>query len=309
MTITLHMACDAPPMSWSDFRSAASPRSIALDGVVADGPRFDPEGPHINFNHHECVSRLETRATCAQVLMAIRQGLFSTFQSEGIPDATVWVNDCDQDVCTSWFLCNNSHLVTSTMNPLVNRLVSMEDALDTTAGAYPFPSSLPVLSELAWVFEPYTQFRMNGGLHTKRQDAFTSVVTDVELRIRAHIAGQGKSIPIDTRYEVRGGGQGWSLVQEIGAQARTAMFAEGITAFCAIMPHESEKRWRYSIGRMSILIPFNVPAILEALNKEEGCMTDRWGGGNTIGGSPRVNGSELTPQDVTRVINAVLAHA
>lgn len=56
---------------------ATEPFSIALDGYVNVGPRFDHEGPRVNFNHHEEVDRLATRATCGQVLMAIRQGLFT----------------------------------------------------------------------------------------------------------------------------------------------------------------------------------------------------------------------------------------
>lgn len=41
-------------------------------GVICN---LQDEGPRANFNHHEGVSRLETRATCGQVLLAIRMGL------------------------------------------------------------------------------------------------------------------------------------------------------------------------------------------------------------------------------------------
>lgn len=68
-----------PPMSWQEFTRKYEPRSIAMDGFVSTGPRFKKTGPYANFNHHEEVSRLETRVTCAQILIAIRQGLFRAF--------------------------------------------------------------------------------------------------------------------------------------------------------------------------------------------------------------------------------------
>ena len=47
--------------------------------------------------------------------------------------------------------------------------------------------------------------------------------------------------------------------------------------------------------------------ILKALNKAEGIIgEDLWGGGNTIGGSPRVNGSRLNPEQVAKIINDLI---
>lgn len=54
-----------------------------------------------------------------------------------------------------------------TMNPLLNKLVFMEDMLDTTAGAYPFPKEMETLHQLMWVFSPYHRFRVNGGLDNR----------------------------------------------------------------------------------------------------------------------------------------------
>ena len=42
--------------------------------------------------------------------MAIRQGLFRCFRDGSGPTARVYANDCDEDVCTAWFLLNNAHL-------------------------------------------------------------------------------------------------------------------------------------------------------------------------------------------------------
>lgn len=303
MPVVLHMQPQDEPLSWEAFVARTDPFSVALDGYVATGPRFDPDGPRINLNHHEEVDRLATRATCAQVLIAIRQGFFLCFRDEHGVQAQVYCNDCDEDVCLSWFLLKYGYLAEHVLNPMLNRLVTMEDLLDATAGAYPFPADLPYLAELAWIFAPYRQARLEGALETKDPDVYRNVVQEVEHRILQHLSGNGGNQELDTRYEKIGGGEGWALIREIGAQARTGLFADGVRAYVSVRERPS-KRWTYTVGRMSIFVPFNLPRIIEALNKAEGDGPGRWGGGNTIGGSPRVRGSKLPPDEVVRIVEA-----
>lgn len=309
MTISLEMRPKDPPLAWDNFVSTAPAFSIALDGYVSGPPRFDQKGPHVSFNHHEGVSRLETRATCAQVLMAVRQGLFRCFRKDSAPHAIVYVNDCDEDVCTAFFLLKHGFLADHAMNPLLNRLVAIEDLLDATAGAYPFPADLPALRELAWVFEPYRRVRLSGELDKKDPATYRGVVEDVESRILKHLVGHGSEIPLDTRYDRLGGGAGWAMIQEVGAQAKTGVLSDGICAYVAVRKRP-DGNWTYVVGRMSLFIDyFQVPAILDALNVAEGATgkPDRWGGGDTIGGSPRVAGSKLTPDEVGRIVNEVVS--
>lgn len=290
-----------PPRTWDDFRKTAPERSVALDGYVRGGPRFDPVRTIVNFNHHEDVDRLATRATCSQVLMAIRQGMFRTFRDASGPDAHCYVNDCDEDVCTSWYLIRHHAVCEQTMNPRLNRLVMMEDALDATAGAYPFPADLPALRELAWVFDPYRRFRLSGGLDGRDANAYLSVVQDVENRIDRHVMGHGDELALDTRYERIGGGTGWVMVREVGAQARTGMFGDGIRAYVSV--RETPTGFTYVVGRMSRFIPFDLDRIFQACNAVEPNATGGgWGGSDTVGGSPRVGGSRLGPTELTKII-------
>jgi hypothetical protein len=292
----------AAPLSWEEFCATHGPYAMALDGYVLAGPRFDPTGPRINLDHHTEVDRLATRATCAQVLMAICQGVFLSFHDTEGPRADVYVNDCDEDVCTSWFLLKFAHLLDYVVNPLLNRLVSIVDVLDTTAGAYPFPVDLPVLQELAWVFGPYRRFRLGGGLDRREPEDYVAVVEEVEQRILRHITGRGRRLPLDTRYDKIGGGPNWVLIHEIGPQARTGVFADGIRAYVSVR-QRLDGKWSYTVGRMSPFIPFDVPTILQALNRAEGDCEEPWGGSNTVGGSPRVGGSRLPPGQVEQIIN------
>lgn len=309
--INLHVQPHVAPKTWEDFCRTAPEFSIALDGYVQGPPEFDPDRMHLSLNHHEGVDRLATRSTCAQVLICIRQGLFDSFRDEVGPRAKVFVNDCDEDVCLSWFLLKNHHLAESAMNPAINRLVALEDAMDATAGAYPFPADLPALGELAWVFEPYRWLRVSGALEHKDQASFEGVIEDVSGRIMKMILGQGKSLPLDTRYERIGGGPGWAMVKEVGAQARTGMFADGIRAYVSVRERPNG-HWTYTVGRMSQFIRFPVKNIMTVLCGEElaargGYLTtDTWGGGDMIGGSPRVSGSLLPPELVEKIVNKTL---
>lgn len=303
MSIKLIVSPTEPGCKWEDFLFRSPQYSVALDGYVVDGPKFDYDKICVNYNHHDFVDRLATRATCAQVLMAIRQGMFSLFRDSEGPRANVYVNDCDEDVCTSWFLINHHHLVHGTMNPLINKLVSIEDCLDSTAGAYPFPSDLPFLQELAWIFEPYRQFRLNGGLEKRDSASFKSIILDVEHRIMAYVTGNGKKIILNTSYDVIGGSNGWTMVKEIGAHARTGMFSDGIKAYVSVRERQDGK-FTYTLGKLSPFIPFNLLKLSEIFNKEDSSVTDfdKWGGGNNIMGSPRIAGSSLNPEQLSLII-------
>jgi hypothetical protein len=134
---------------------------------VKGEPWFNAKAPSANFNHHENVNRLATRATCAQVLVAVRQNFVESFRVYGEINMDVFVNDCDQDVCLSWFILKNSWMTENVINPALNRLVHIEDMMDTCAGAYPFHKDMPILEKISWIFEPYTKFRLNGGLDKK----------------------------------------------------------------------------------------------------------------------------------------------
>jgi hypothetical protein len=300
-----------PPWSWERFVAEAPRFSVALDGFVAGAPRFNDRGPHVNFNHHEDVDRLATRSTCAQVLMAARQRLFDVFRDDQGPRAIAYVNDCDEDVCTSWYLLSRHYLCQQSMNPRLNRLVALEDALDATAGAYPISADAPALRELAWIFEPYRQFRLSGQIDRRDAQsprAFRSIIDDVTHRIEQHVIGRGEELAIDTRYERIGGGQGWTMVREIGAQARTGLFANGIPAFVAARAR-GDGRWSYTVGRMSPFVPFKLEAIYSLCNTVERAGgdvgEDTWGGSDTVGGSPRVGGSRISPDELARLIDEV----
>lgn len=289
-------------VSWDSFKDTKY--AIALDGYVYGRPQFNSKAPSANFNHHEDVDRLSTRATCSQVLVAVRQKLLDSFRVNNEINLTVYVNDCDQDVCLSWFILKNSWMCENAVNPALNRLVHIEDMMDTCAGTYPFNKDMPILGEISWIFEPYTKFRLNGGLDRKNADDFRSVIEDVEARIKQHITGHGGNVKLDTRYEVLNHTPRWVMVREDGKDARSILADDGITAFVSVRQRPN-KAWTYSIGKISPFIRFDIMSILQELNKAEGA-DDKWGGSDTIGGSPRYAGSRLDPDRVIDIINGFI---
>ena len=302
MQIKLKVRPKDPPISWQDFVQKYGKYSIALDGYVADSPKLDPLVPVANFNHHENVSRLETRATCAQVHMLIQLGLFKLFRDEDGPRADLYVNDCDEDVCLSVAQLRHPHLAESVINPGLNRLVELSDKLDTTAGLFPFSTDMPVLEELAWVYEPYRRFRLSGGLDSRDEGAFESIITDVENRIISFIVGKQKKVRLDIRYKVIKSGTGWAMIEEIGPYGRQGALSDGIRAFVAVR-QRNDGKLACSVGRVSECIPFPIPQILKRLTLVENSPTNEsWGGGSTIGGSPRVSGSRLSVDEIFSVV-------
>lgn len=305
MKAELVVRSEVPPTTWERFCRTHPMGSIALDGYVMGPPQYEPYGPYYNANHHEGVVRLATLSSAQQILNDVRMGLDKPFSRSGTFEAHVFVNDCDQDVCAAWFLLNHIRL-TKKPTPELNRFINVAGTLDVTAGAFPYTPDMRILRELSWVFEPYTHFRRSGEMTRKDNAQYAAVIFDVEQRIGQHLEGRGQSTELDTRFELVGGGDGWSMVYEVGADARMGVFLSGIDAFVAIQ-QASDAHWRYSIGRRSQFIDFPLPEILARLNQEEGCTADAWGGAGTIGGSPRVNGSQLSPDIIERIINDEIA--
>ena len=150
------------PVTWQRFCETHPYYSIALDGYVRGRSRYDPSGPWLTLDHHEDVERLSARATCSQVLLSVRQGLYEVFQSDQEPYAKVFANDCDEDVCVSWYLLQNPVAACLPSNRRLERLVHAADWLDTTAGALVHPLDETLMGELAWVFAPYREARQQG---------------------------------------------------------------------------------------------------------------------------------------------------
>jgi hypothetical protein len=293
-------------MTWERFRETYPYYSIALDGYVRGKSRYDPSGPWLTLDHHEDVERLSARATCSQVFLSVRQGLYEVFQNDQEPYANVFANDCDEDVCVSWYLLQNPVAACLPSNRRLERLVHAADWLDTTAGALVHPLDETLMGELAWVFAPYREARQQGALDGFQVGVYRSVIDAVNERIRHHLTDRGGRTLLDTRVECVGGDATWAMVHEVGSDARAGLVANGIRAYVSLRPR-TDGAWSYTVGRVSPFVAFDVPKILARLNEAESPERGRWGGGTLVGGSPRRLGSALAPSEVENIVNEVLA--
>lgn len=303
MEVKLFAQPDIKPVLWKDFLKYDR-FSIALDGFVCDETKFDETRRIANFNHHEKANRLATSATCGQVKRAIDMGLIDFFRDEkNEKHINVYVNHCDEDCCLSYYLLENSHICGVSSNPILNRLVFIEDVLDSTAGAYPINKDSVILEEIAWIFEPFYRTKLNNYASMKKPDVCKGIIEDVSKRITAHLLGRGDRVKLDTAYKVIGGGKNWKMVEEIGVHAKTGMKSDGIISFVSVKQRDTNT-WDYIIGKNSPFVAnFNINQIYGLLNKIDSADGDLWGGADIIGGSPRIRGSKLSPDELEKAIN------
>ncbi|MCB1190827.1 MAG: hypothetical protein H7A23_07880 [Leptospiraceae bacterium] len=296
--------------TWTAFKKEKGPYSIALDGRVHSPTKRDPTGPYANFDHHSGVDRLATRSTSGQVHLELNMGLMNTFRQNGIPRADVYVNDADEDTCLAYWLLKHSDEVAPHKNPLVNRLTNVEDLLDCTAGAYPLGNT-SMRRKMAWIFKPYNDARFAGKIAEMGEREMRNIIEAVEVRITKHIYNEGEELALEGHFERLGGGTIWAFTNETGPASRMAMYEAGVNAFASVVAEKEDGSRVYTLGRASVWVPFDLPRLFKALNKEEAKYVEigpmnKWAGSDTIGGSPRQTGSKIEPKKLQEIIETTL---
>lgn len=298
-------------MSWSSFCETTPPKSIALDGFVTDGPNWDEKSLRANFDHHSGVVREATMSTAMQVIFAIKGGLMDRLGGT----AHVWINDPDQDTCLATWLLKNHHLFDGVQShPQINRLLTLNDRLDITGGAYPMRLDDEVLAMHAWVFEPYSELRTSSALATADAAVMRNCVDAVHARLNAVLMGQAGRREIREDVTVlHDSPNGYKIVDETGGnEARYVLFSKGMNAFVSLVATRPDGRKVYSIGRRSRYIDFPILTFYDVLNAAEPeRLADPgwggWGGSDIIGGSSREHGSALRWEDIRDILDAHLS--
>lgn len=285
-------------LTFEEFRRRHPAPAIALDGYVDGPPRWDGTGPWGNLDHHAGVERLATPATCQQVALATRAGLWDWMPGRSV---TVHLNDCDADASLSvWLLRNPAALD----EPAVDALVRAEGCLDSTGGCGADCVPPHLLGTLAWVFAPYTDWRQDPWVDTG-DEAQLAVVDAVGDRLDAYAAGRAGCSEAAGRYEVLHRTRHVVAVAEEGPYARFALRNDGWRCFVSTRRHGG--RSVVSVGCTDGRVPLDLHRVWRELNLAEGLdpdRGDRWGGSDLIGGSPRQRGTELTVEQVCAVLES-----
>lgn len=281
-------------LTWDEFVQMAPKRSIALDGAVRGGPRFDEQSLHMNFDHHDNVVREATMSTAKQVYFAIKGGLMQAF---GGGTCTIFINDTDQDTCFAvWLLLNYKLFEGIASIPIINRLLDLDDKWDITGGAFPLNLSEQLVRQHNWIFDPYAQLRKSGRLASADESILRDNLEAVLARLTQYHMGQSGEKELDTRHTVLFDHPRFKIVDEIGGnEARYFLFSKGMDAYISLVATRPDGKKVYTVGRRSRYIPFPVPALYAAYNAAENAPPGQgWNGSDIIGGSSREFGSTLS---------------
>lgn len=293
-------------MTWDEFVKTSPNNSIALDGVVLGGPRFELKTHHMNFDHHDNVVREATMSTALQVYFAIKGGLMETLTVNGHVEATIYVNDTDQDTALAlWLLVNYKKFEGVQSLPHINRLLALNDRWDITGGAFPMNLDEKLVAQHNWVFKPYTNLRKSGGLAQAGEEIMLDNLEAVMARLDRFMMGQAEEAQLDTRHTILYDSPRFKIVDEIGGnEARYYLYSKGLKAFVSLVTKRPDGRFVYSVGRRSQYIPFPVEILFDDLNAAEGLeRRNGWGGSTIIGASSRQNGSGLSWEQVRDIVN------
>jgi hypothetical protein len=311
---SLFSICIFPRESWTwDHFVASSPESsIALDGIVQGGPRYDEMLRRANFDHHDGVVREATMSTAMQVFFAIKGGIIGALTPPRQQQINLFINDTDQDTALAVWLFLNHNLFEGTGSiPTVSRLLALTDRLDITGGAFPMNLDDQIVRQHNWIFRPYTDLRKSGRLATATDFILKDNLVAVLARLDKFMMGQAGEVELNTSHEMLHNTPRYSIVNEIGGnEARYHLFSRGMDAFVSLVATRPDGRYVYSIGRRSRFIRFPVRKLYDALNKAEKLENGAgWNGSDIIGGSPRATGSGLHWTTVRDIIDATLTES
>ncbi len=283
-------------------------KTIALDGVV-QGPVIDHKNQIYSFDHHGTVQRLCTTSTAKQVLDSLLLG----FDPDGY---TVLINHADLDSVLSVYLLQNPQLVHSRA---IVELVRDVNDYDVHGPAYPVASK----RKIQLYEEPFEKLQEKNKVNDVA--ALRKVVEGTMKRLDGFVGRHGgedstkDEDPADSidfpGYRIEYIGEsGWVLARKIafeeaphGYNPILELYKKGYEK--VVLYHELDGRRKVTIAKKSDFIDFplgpgDVPSsILFKLDDLE----KGWGGGSTIGGSPRESGGSSLPiQKICSIVdNAV----
>lgn len=271
-------------VDFDSFRQEPAP-AVALDGYVSGPSRYDMTGPWINLNHHEGVDRFGTRATCEQVAVAATSGLYDLLDDDVL---AVHVNDADADVClATWLLAHPERIGEHD----IELLVAIEGALDTTGGCCATGADNELLERISWVFDPYASWRASPSA-TRTEEALTTVIHAVWERITAYANGRSGRADAASHLAIVARRGAAALIVEQGPLARLQLAREHVEVFITERTQGGQRI--VSIGKSGPFVNCDLDGVWAELNRLEGASgSNRWGGGDAIGGSPRQTGTML----------------
>ena len=304
---------------WSISSAAAHkapPGTIFLDGVAQSEPFLNHEKQIYNLDHHEGCIRAFTLATCEQTLIMIMKGL-DLFDREW----KICCNEPDLDtILAIWILLNSRRINTKDFlhQRLLFALVRLEGVIDGLGLELKEISALP--SDLMHQIMRIIDHLRNYEVQLKKEGRWSGVdfveYTVSVLNKIDHILYKSSD---------------FSDFKGVDELARTDLTNNRIVAVVdsdlgiyELEPHLTKiygnrLGWvalrtgdnSYTLRQMDIFMPVSLEDVYPRLNFIDPAVkgrnnNDKWGGSSDIGGSPRKQGTRLSPKEIASACRDVI---
>lgn len=293
-------------------------RTIFIDGVFNGSPFVNNEKLQYSLDHHEGVIRNFTLSSCEQALIMVLKGL--TFEDS---NWEMYINEPDLDsILTLWILCNYKELhdEKDLILQKVVRLTRVEGLIDvhgfSMADFLGYQSSVYETQKIIIekLLEQEKKLKESGEW---AEINFTKYTLLMLGKIDIVIYGQDrmkKSGTIVTEL--------YKLTMLNSKYIVICESKEGIYEVEEILKERYKSKLgliilksgydpkKYTLRLSNDFITPNLNKLYKVLNRLDPIVTiwdksNRWGGSDNIGGSPRKTGTDLTPADIKTICSKI----
>jgi hypothetical protein len=284
--------------------------TIFLDGVAQCEPLMDHERQVYNLDHHERCVRAFTLATCEQALVMYMKGL--DLQSR---EWNIFANEPDLDtILAIWIILNHARIgqQDTMQRRLLFSLIRYEGIIDALGLELKELSALP--PDLMRKIQRVIDHLRSEEIVLKKEGRWSK--TDY-LTYTASILHK-----IDQLFFKASDFADYKGIEELAridlTDQRIAAVVEADMGIYEIEPHLNKLYGNrlgvvflrkgnnsYTVRQIDLFMPITLEEIYERLNFVDPAVkcrtqTNKWGGANDIGGSPRETGTELSPLEIAR---------
>lgn len=265
-------------------------KSIALDGAIR-GPLIDLKKKIISFDHHDFCIRSFTKATCEQVLDVILLDFDPT-------EYHIYINDIDGDTLLAIALLLKPELA---KKPWFYDLVKTFSIVDALGSSYPL---LPEQQKKYDWFrfracEKIFNLKANKNDCSDLKELLISCLENLFNLVENNDFNYEEIKLPEVFYEIKPvTNKDWIMVKSKSRGMTSVLYGLGYNKYVLWQELDNGK-YSYTIAKKSDFVDFPVEEILKKL----ALIEKGWSGGSTIGGSPRPEGSILTPKEVAKIIN------
>lgn len=323
-----HLVCDEAPRVKVHVRrdyafslpeaKELGERTILLDGAGSFGPVLDNKRKLYNLDHHQGCERTFTLATCEQALLLVRSGLDL---AEG--DWSIYANEPDLDtVLALWVLLNHARVkeLRPAARDVLFPMLRLEGAIDANGIEMAEVCGLPAAEfertkrRLDDLLAREQAVKGGGDWQSLDLEAYTAEmlgVVDAMIYSVEDFRGYASIEEVYGHVEIGERSVAVLCRDDAGIYAVEKLLKERWGDQLAMIALEKEPG-HYTLRRASTLSDFDLGDAYSLLNQLDRRVDGRppgkrWGGSESIGGSPRGSGSALGPSELLRVLGQAFA--